>query len=487
MADIAEDIADRKWQLFYGGDWQPAQGGDVLPVHTPIDGSRLATVPVADVTDVARAVAAARDAAVPWGRTGPGQRIKTLRRVIDKVAGSVEELAWLDTLNVGIPISAMRQEVAKTLEILDYYAGIGHEVKGVHHASTPDLVAYTRREPYGVVGQIYPFNHPLMFTLLGLAPALLAGNGVVVKPADQAPLSSLALAELLADVLPPGLFNVVPGTGPGTGGALCAHPDVPRIAFTGSVAGGRSVLRAAAEGVKHVSLELGGKNPLLVLPDADVDMAVAIAVRGMNLRGGAGQSCQSNSRVLVHAAVADRFVDALVDAFDVIKVGDPRHEATEMGPLAFPAHYERVRSYIEVGGAEGATLRYGGGRPAGVDDRGCYLEPTVFTDVRPGMRIADEEIFGPVVVVVGVASEEEMVEIANSLPFGLNARIVGGSATATMPLVERLEAGTVWFNESNRRPPGMPMGGHKQSGLGNQLGVGELLSYTQEKAVVLRV
>jgi acyl-CoA reductase-like NAD-dependent aldehyde dehydrogenase len=487
MADIAERVAGRKWRPFYGGGWQPAAAEDVLGVHTPIDGSRLAEVPAAGRADVAGAVAAAREASVHWGRTEPGERVRTLRRIVEKVAGAAEELAWLDTLNVGIPITAMRREVTKTLEILDYYAGIGHEVKGVHHASAPDLVAYTRREPYGVVGQIYPFNHPLMFTLLGLAPALLAGNSVVVKPADQAPLSSLALAELLADVVPPGLFNVVPGTGPGTGAALCAHPDVPRIAFTGSVAGGRAVLRAAADGVKHVSLELGGKNPLLVLPDADVDLAVAIAVRGMNLHGGAGQSCQSNSRVLVHAAVADRFVEALVTAFAAIRVGDPRDEATEMGPLAFPAHRDRVRSYIELGSAEGATLRHGGGRPPGTDDRGCYLEPTVFTDVRPGMRIADEEIFGPVVAVLTVDSVDSMVELANSLPVGLNARIVGGSATAALPLVERLEAGTVWFNEPNRRPPGMPMGGHKQSGLGNQLGVGELLGYTQEKAVVLRV
>jgi acyl-CoA reductase-like NAD-dependent aldehyde dehydrogenase len=478
-------VADRDWQLYYGGAWQPSQAGNDLPVFTPIDGRQLAVVPAADGEDVSRAVAAAAVAGDTWGRTTVPERIAAVRRVIAAVREHAEELAQLDTVTAGLPISSMRQEVTKTLDVLEYYIGIAHELKGMQHLTSPDYLAYTRREPYGVVGQIYPFNHPLMFTLLGLAPALLAGNSVVVKPADQAPLSNLALGAILGEVLPPGLFNVISGRGPEAGAALSAHPGVKRIAFIGSVRGGQAVLAASAGQVKHVSLELGGKNPLLVLDDADVDAAVAIAVRGMNLRGGAGQSCQSNSRILLPPTIADDFSNALVAAVRAIKVGDPRDEATEMGPLAFRQHYERVCGYIAAGVDAGVTLLTGGGRPDGLD-QGYYLEPTVFAGVRPGMSIADEEIFGPVMSIIECANDDEMVQVANSLPYGLTARIAG-SIERALPLIGRLQAGTVWVNEPNYRPLGMPVGGYKHSGLGTQTCVSELLSYTQEKGVVIGV
>lgn len=471
------------WDLFYDGASQPSARS--MPVHTPIDGSVIAEVALAEGTDVDRAVRAADRAATDWGHTSLDRRISLVRELGRIVRAAEEELAYLDAVTVGIPVSMMRQEIAKTADIVDYYAGIAHEIKGVQFPSEPSVVAYTRREPYRVVGQIYPFNHPFMFTLLGLAPALLAGNCVVTKPADQSPLSSLRMAELFAEVLPTGVFNVVAGTGPETGAALAAHPLAPRIAYTGSVSGGKAVLAAGAAHVKNITLELGGKNPLIVLEDADLDLAVAIAIRGMNLRGGAGQSCQSNSRILIDRRVEAAFRERLVDALAKIKVGDPREADVEMGPQSYRAHYERVLGYLRTGLAEGATLVHGG-PPDNPNQAGFYLDPTVFADVTPSMTIAREEIFGPVISIVPMDSDEQIVEVANGLSFGLNARIVTRSYDRALTFVDRLDVGTVWVNEGNLRPLGLPMGGHRQSGIGAQISVEEILSYTQEKAVVLR-
>jgi betaine-aldehyde dehydrogenase len=347
-------------------------------------------------------------------------------------------------------------------------------------------VAMTTREPYGVVGRIVPFNHPFKFATGKSAAPLMAGNAVVVKPAEHTSLSALRLAALTEDILPPGVFNVVTGTGPACGAALVAHPGVPRVAFTGSVPTGRAVLRAAAEHIKHTTLELGGKNPMIVFPDADPARAARGAVAGMNLRRTMGQSCQSNSRVLVHADVKDAFLAELIDLVEALRVGDPRDEGTDLGPLAFREHHERVIAYVRAGLDDGATLLTGGGRPDGLS-QGFYLEPTVFGDVRPGMRIAREEIFGPVMAVIEWRDEREMVEIANGVEYGLTANVWTDDLRNAHRTARLLQAGLVWINGDGRKPVGTPFGGFKHSGLGTEGSLEELLSYTRLKSVVINL
>jgi len=294
------------------------------------------------------------------------------------------------------------------------------------------------------------------------------------------------MGKIAQEVLPPGLVNVITGDGASAGHAISAHPRIPRISFTGSVKTGRAILSAGTEYIKHVTLELGGKNPLMILPDADLDIAVRMAVGGMNFRGVGGQSCQSCSRALVHESLYEDFTARLIKEVETIRVGDPRDEGTEMGAMAFREHFERVMSYIEIGLDEGATLLSGGHTPKGLEG-GCFVEPTVFGDVTRSMRIANEEIFGPVISVMRWSDKDELIDIANGVEYGLTARIACGSVGEGLQLASVIQAGKMWINEANGGPERLPFGGHKLSGLGTKGDFGELLSYTQEKAVTVRL
>jgi betaine-aldehyde dehydrogenase len=472
-------------QMFIGGNWVDAEDGRTIESIDPSTEEPIGVIPSASTDDVGRAVAAARAAAPAWADTPWTERARLLRTLAHRIAGIAEEIAQLDTLDAGLPLVGSRGDVSGTVRELEYFAGLGGEAKGATLPGSPAQIATTHREPYGVVGRIIPFNHPFKFAASKCAAPLMAGNTVVLKPAEHTSLSALLLAALAEDVLPAGVLNVVPGPA-ATGAEIVRHPGVGRVAFTGSVPSGRAVLRAAAEHIKHVTLELGGKNPMVVFDDVDPARAAAAAVAGMNLRRSMGQSCQSNSRILVHRSIKDAFLSALTDLVATLRVGNPSDEATDLGPLAFEAHYQRVLAYVDSGRDQGARLLTGGRRP---DDltRGYFLEPTVFADVDPDMRIAREEIFGPVMAVLDWHDEEEMIELANGVDYGLTANIWTNDLHRAHRTAQRLQAGTVWINGEGRKPLGTPFGGVKHSGLGLEGSLDELLSYTRSKSIVVNL
>ena len=471
-------------RMFIGGTWVEAASGDRLVSVNPTTEQEIASFPDAGADDVDLAVSAAKEAAAGWRELGWQKRAGLLRELAGRIEDSAETLAALDVADGGNPVTGMRADARSAAAEILYYAGIAPQTTGTTPQGTADTVSYTVREPYGVVARIVPFNHPCKFASGKVAAPLAAGNAVVLKPGEQTSLSALELARLCEDLLPPGVLNVVTGRGATTGSALVSHPDVPRIAFTGSVPTGRAVLHGAAEHIKHVSLELGGKNPIIVFPDVDPVRAARAAVTGMNIARCTGQSCSSTSRIFVHDDVRAPFLEALVARVHELRIGDPSDEDTDVGPLAFRAHYDRVTGYVETGVREGAELVTGGHRPDGLD-RGFFVEPTVFTDVADDMTIAREEIFGPVMSVFGWSDLDDVVRRANALPLGLTANVWTNDVSAAHRTARALEAGYVYVNGSGRRPTGAPFGGWKSSGLGKENGLEELVSYTREKTVTV--
>lgn len=472
-------------EMFVAGRWTAAASGATMTSIDPSTEQVLAEVPLAGADDIDAAVTAGLSAQPRWARTPWQERAAALTELASRVEAEAHNFAVLDAIDGGIPVAGMRKDVHNAVSFLRYFAGLASELKGeTTEASTGFNL--TLREPFGVVARIVPFNHPVQFAAQAIAAPLAAGNAVILKPADQTPLSALRLAELAEGLLPPGLLSVLTGNGLETGSTLVRHPQIPRVGFTGSVSTGRAVLRDAAEHIKTVSLELGGKNPLVICPDVDLDAAAAACVKAMNFTRGQGQSCGSPSRVFVHADVHDAFVNDLLRRVEQIVVGDPLSPDTGMGPLAYAAHYERVRSYVGVGRDERATLRIGGERPAGLDV-GYFLQPTVFTDVTPDMRIAREEIFGPIVSVVRWHDEEVLLDAINDLPLGLTANIWTNDLSRAVGMARRIHAGYVWINGEGQRPLGAPFGGYGHSGIGKENDLSELLSYTQIKNVNLSV
>lgn len=482
MANPMEAVPHRLMHI--GGAWVDAAAGGRIEAVDPTSEEFIATVPDGGAEDVAAAVDAARSAAAGWQELGWARRAALLRELAARIEAGAERLARLDVRDAGLPLAGTRADVAGAVAEIRYYAGIAPQTRGSTAPPTRDTLSYTVREPYGVVGRIVPFNHPFRFAAGKVAAPLAAGNSVVLKPGEHSSLSALELARIAADVLPPGVLNVVTGRGPTAGAALVAHPQVHRIAFTGSVPSGRAVLRGAAEGVKHVTLELGGKNPIIVFPDVDVVRAVHASVAGMNIARCTGQSCGSTSRLFVHADIADRFLDALAARLSTLHIGDPMDPRTEVGPLAFRAHYERVLGYLDAARREGATVAHGGGRPAGLA-RGFFVEPTVLTDLDDGMTVVREEVFGPVMSVLIWHDVDEVVRRANATPFGLTANVWTRDITAAHRTAAALEAGYVYVNGTGRRPTGTPFGGWKSSGLGKENSLEELVSYTREKTVTV--
>lgn len=484
LADLPPDLAAAlplRRALYYGGGWHEPDGG-YADTFSSATGNNLGPTAVANAADVDRAVAAASAAFRDWRNTSPQERATLLRRMADAVRANAERLATIDALNCGSPLSELLRDIAHAAAYLDFFAGLVHEIKGSTSQSGDGAVNFTQREPVGVCARILAYNHPIMFLCMKLAPAIAAGNCVIMKPPAQAPLSAYCFMELVDGILPPGVLNILTG-GVECGEALTTHRDVPLVTLIGSAATGRAIMRGAAERLKRVIFELGGKNAMIVYPDADIDRAVAGAAKGMNF-GWAGQSCGSTSRLFVHDAVYEQVVEGLKSAVSAYRPGLPTDPATNMGSLISQAQLDKVMHYIEWGKKEGARLILGGKRPEAPElAKGFFLEPTIFTDVTSEMRIAQEEIFGPVLAVLRWRDEEELFRQVNGVDYGLTAAIYTRDLATAHRASKWIDAGYIWVNNTSIHVLGAPYGGVKQSGIGREESIDELLEFTQLKSV----
>ncbi|MDQ6620184.1 MAG: aldehyde dehydrogenase family protein [Pseudomonadota bacterium] len=471
--------------LYFGGAWHAPRGGYVSTLN-PGNGQSLGDVAQADVADVEDAVAAAEAGFVTWRAVAPLERAKILRRIAEILRTNARELAMIDAANCGNPVREMTSDAIIAAAQLDFFAGLVTEMKGASIPMGPDAINFSVREPRGVVARIIPFNHPFMFAAGKSAAPLAAGNSILIKPPDQAPLSSLRLAELIGDLLPPGVFNVLPGDRR-TGAALASHPRIAMVALIGSVAAGRAVMRAASDTVKPVLLELGGKNALIAYPDADPEEVAGAVVGGMNFTW-CGQSCGSTSRAFVHRGIYDAVLAHVEAAVARFKPGVPTDDATTMGAIVSRTQWERVKEFIDSANAEGARLVHGGSAPTDPAlAHGFFMHPTVFADVTSTMRIAREEIFGPVLAVLPWQDEATMLKELNEVPYGLTCSIWTNDISQAHRTAMAVSAGYVWINEVGKHFLGAPFGGTKQSGFGREESIEELLSFTQEKNIHVRL
>ncbi|MFD0668021.1 aldehyde dehydrogenase family protein [Ramlibacter sp. MAHUQ-53] len=466
---------------YYGGAWHPPHAGRHFDLSSPGTGESLGRAADGDARDVDAAVASARAAFPAWRDLPPLERAALLRRFAAIVREHAKELAMLDAIDCGNPVRAMVGDAEIAASQIDFFAGLVTEMKGDSIPMGPGRMNVSVREPLGVVARVIPFNHPFMFAAGKAAAPLAAGNTIVIKPPEQAPLSALRLAELVEGLFPPGVFNVVTGAGRDTGAALVAHPGVDMVALIGSVGAGRAVMKSAADTVKPVMLELGGKNALIAFPDADPEAVADAMVAGMNFAW-CGQSCGSCSRAFLHASLHDRVLEALKVRIRAFRPGRPHDWNTTMGAIISQAQYDRVLSYIESGRAEGASLVCGGGAPAGLPG-GFFIEPTVFAQVSPQMRIAREEIFGPVLSVLRWEDEAALLRDVNAVDVGLTCSIWTNDLHAALRTAHAVQAGYVWINEVSKHFLGAPFGGIKQSGIGREECLEELLAFTQQKNI----
>jgi len=479
MSDTVE-----RYDHVIGGEPVASTGEERIDVVYPYDGTVWASVPDGTAADVDRAVERARAAFAEWRETSPSERRATLYGIADALDDHADELGELETRQNGKLLREMAGQTAALGEWYRYYGSLAETARGdTVPVENKDggLFNYVDHEPYGVVGAITPWNSPLMLTTWKLAPALAAGNAFVHKPSEQTPVSALRFAEILRDEtdLPDGVYNVVAGAGE-TGAALAEHDGVDKVAFTGSTATGRTVGAAAGEALNPVSLELGGKSPNVILPSADLDSAINGVVKG--IFAATGQTCLAGSRVLVHEAVHDEFVERFTDRARSVTLGDPMDPETEMGPVAFRDQWEKVRHYVETGAEEGAEVAYGGEQPDGAPGE-CFVQPTVLVGVDNGMQVAREEIFGPVASVIEVADEADAVETANDTDYGLAAGVWTEDMRQAHRVADALDAGTVWVNEYRTLSHRSPFGGFGDSGLGRENGAEALDEYRQTKSV----
>lgn len=467
--------------LLIDGRWVAAQTGLTVGNMDPATEMPLPSPAAAGRFDVDAAVLAALRASHDWGAAAPEERRDRLLALAAALEVESESFAHIDARDGGLPLRVARADVSKGISLLRYFARLATELQGRTFPQDQSRFVYTLRQPYGVVAVITPFNHPAMFAISKVAAPLAAGNAVVLKPPEQASLSSIALAAFARDLLPPGVLNIVTGTGVGAGAPLVNHPDVSRIAFTGSVLAGKAVLQAAAERVVPCSLELGGKNASIVYPDAPLDSAVAGVIQGMSL-GVCGQSCQSGTRLFLHRSIHDDFLAQLAVRLKHVRIGMPLSETTDMGPLVSEQQLERVSAYIQGAVDDGARLVAGGNRPQDAPAHGFFLEPTVFADVRTSMRIAREEVFGPVLSVIPWDDEGAMLESVNELPLGLTASVWTTKLDA-IGIARKLDVGYVYINKHGGSLVGVPFGGWKESGMGVEHSFDALLAFTRSKTV----
>ncbi len=475
----------REGRLYIGGEWRDAASGRTFESINPATGEPLTRVAEGDEADVDAAVRAARQAFEDsdWTKTDGRKRGRVLHRIADLLEERADELARLESMDNGKPMREARMiDVKESIECFRYYAGWADKIDGEVIPVPGPYLNYTRREPIGVCGAIIPWNYPLQMAAWKVAPALCCGNTVVLKPAEQTPLTALELARICHDAgLPAGVLNVVTGFGHTAGAALVRHPEVDKIAFTGSTEVGKIIQREAAGTLKRISLELGGKSPNIVLADADLDAAVKGAT--MAIFYNTGQACTAGSRLLVQESVRDEFVEKLVKRASGYVPGDPLDPKTRLGPLVSQEQLDRVLGYVEKGRAEGAEVVLGGDRGVVEGKAGYYMNPTIFDRVTGGMTIAREEIFGPVLAVTTFGDVDEAISIANASEYGLAAGVWTRDVGKAHRIAHSMRAGTVWVNTYHNLDTGSPFGGYKQSGYGRELGRHALDLYTQVKSV----
>jgi aldehyde dehydrogenase (NAD+) len=471
-------------KLLINNEWRDASGGKTMDVVNPATEEVIATVAAADKSEVDAAVVAARAALNgPWGKMAARDRGRLISRMADRLLERADEVAKLETLHNGKPIFESRQiEIPASAECLEYFAGWADKVMGETIPVRGNYLTYTLREPLGVVAAIVPWNFPLLLAVWKVAPALATGNVVILKPASQTPLTALALGEIAIEAgLPPGVLNVITGPGSTVGQAIVDHPGIDKIAFTGDTSTGKGIMRGAAETLKKITLELGGKSPNIVLPDADLDAALRGATTGIFY--GKGEVCAAGSRLLVDRSIKDAFMEKLALRTKKMVAGDPLDPRTRYGALASKKQLDTVTRYVDVAKKEGASLVAGGARADIGTGKGYFFQPTVFDNVTPEMTIAREEIFGPVLATIEFSDIDEAIAKANDSQYGLAAAVWTRDVKKAHYVARKLQAGTVWINTYNVYDTAAPFGGYKASGFGREMSAHAIEHYTQMKSV----
>ena len=472
-------------QLYIGGRYVPSQGGRTFEVVNPATGAVLAKVHSANSDDLDAAVESAQAGQKVWAALTTVERSRILLRAVALLRERNDALAELETLNTGKPLSETRSvDIVTGADVLEYYAGVMHGLEGSQVPLRDGSFFYTRQEPLGVVGAIGAWNYPIQIALWKAAPALAAGNAMIFKPSEVTPLTALKLAEIFTEAgLPDGVFNVLPGDGAGVGTALTEHPGIEKISFTGGTSTGRKVMASASSStLKEVTMELGGKSPLIVCADADIELAADVAM--MANFYSSGQVCTNGTRVFIPAEMKAAFEAKIAERVARIRIGNPEDENTNFGPLVSFQHMESVLGYIAKGKEEGARVLCGGERLTEGDlAKGAFVAPTVFTDCTDDMTIVKEEIFGPVMSILSYETEEEVIRRANDTDYGLAAGVCTNDITRAHRIIHKLEAGICWINAWGESPAEMPVGGYKQSGVGRENGVSSLAQYTRIKSV----
>ncbi len=491
LADLQAAVGLRtpiRHQLFIDGQFADAASGQTLPTLNPHDNSVIACVAMAGPEDVDRAVAAAQRAFPAWSRMAAADRGRILLRLADLIEMHADELARLESLDTGHPLRDSRNlDVPRTAACFRYFGGMADKFQGETIPVEAGFLNYTLREPLGVVGQVVPWNFPLMFTAWKMGPALAAGNCVVLKPAEITPLSALRIAELMAEAgMPDGVVNVLPGLGAVAGQHIAEHPDIAKVAFTGSTAIGRRIVQASAGNLKKVQLELGGKGANIVFEDADLDAAVNGSAWA--IFHNQGQACIAGSRLMLHERIADAFLDRFVPLAQSVRLGNPLDASTEMGPLTSAQHRDRVLGYVAEARAQGGEVLSGGRPPADAAlSAGCYIEPTIVCARSERDRIAQEEVFGPFVTVLTFRDDDQALAMANATEYGLGSGLWTARLQRAHRFARELHAGMVWINSYKRVNPGSPFGGTGASGYGREMGFEAMREYTQVKSVWVNV